>query len=171
MTLDDPALHGCITWYSQSCYDHFDRLGFDAANEIAQVANDQNGKEPLLIRNKKGEFNQFELPYIGKKSGPYLVALMSAFLVWTQRQLVDNPLPDSPMLAAAHDGLKLWWLSYPEKAPKWERIRQVITLGKTSWKEKKLIHGKKEKVNRKTQRRSVGSVRRGRARSSKKSAG
>jgi len=108
-------------WYAVDCYNHFDRLGFAATKEIGESASEFNQENPLLLRNKKGEFDQFELAHLGKRSGPYCVAAMSAVLVWTQRHLADNPLPDSALLAAANDGLIIWWMQNPDKALKWQK--------------------------------------------------
>ena len=100
-----------LFWYSQSFYNVIQSLGYDKAKEIAEAAGNFSLEYPLWMTDeKKGGFKQFDLPHIGEKSGPYLIAVQGAFLVWTQKQLTDNPMPDSPILKACEDGLRAWRL-------------------------------------------------------------
>ena len=104
---DNAALHGAISFYAASCYPTFERLGFDAAKEAADAAGEANSQYPCWQRDKKGQFPEFDLPHFGKRSSVFCIAVLCAFLVWTQKA-AGNPLPDSPLLAAAEDGWKLW---------------------------------------------------------------
>jgi hypothetical protein len=107
-SMKDPAVHGCLCFYSAAIYPIFNRLTRAECQTAVDAALDANMREPCLARNKAGQFSEFDIPHFGRKSGPYCVALMSAWLVWNQKVLADNPLPDSPLLAAAADGLHLW---------------------------------------------------------------
>jgi len=115
----DPALYGCVLFYSVSVYDRLDRMTFDEAKAAADAAGEASAHAPLWMRNAKGQFGQYDIPGFGSRSGPYCIALLAAFLVWTQRQLQDFPLPTSPLLSAAQDGLTLWWASHPDRKPSW----------------------------------------------------
>lgn len=108
---DSGTWQGILFWYSMSFYDIIQSLGFDKAKEIAEAAGNYSLEYPLWVVDKKvNEFKQFTLPYIGEKSGPYLIAIQGAFIVWTQEQVTNNSLPDSPILKACEDGLRAWKL-------------------------------------------------------------
>ena len=103
----DEALLGSIRFYSASLYPLFDNLGEVAAKEIAMAAEEANSRYPCWMRNAKGEFPEFELPHLGKKSSVFCIAAMSAYLAWTVLK-AGMELPDSPLLEAAQDGWQLW---------------------------------------------------------------
>jgi hypothetical protein len=108
----DPALYPMIVWYSQTSYAIFDQVGYDQALEAAQAASDFNNVEPLLMRNKKGEFASREIPNFGERSGPFCVAMLAAFLVWSQHKGQGKEdgiyLPDSVFLKAAEEGYQMY---------------------------------------------------------------
>jgi hypothetical protein len=105
--INDPALSPTIMFYSVSAYPVFERVGFDRSKEIVTQA-DQVLLENPLSRNKKGEFDKFDIDEFGSVSVVFCAALVSAFLVWTQREAGIDYLPDSPFLSAANDGYNLY---------------------------------------------------------------
>lgn len=107
---DSAGWQAVLFWYSQAFYGVINTLGFDKAKEIVDAGSAVTLEYPLWMPEKDGKFKEFELPYIGRKSGPYIIAAQSAFLVWTQKQLANNELPDSPIFKACLDGLESWRL-------------------------------------------------------------
>lgn len=109
ITATDPAVFGCVMYYAASIYPVFERVGFEAAQKIVQVAEQASLEYPLFQRDKTGKFPTVDLPEFGPRPTPFCAAVMSAFLVWTQRK-AGNPLPDSPLIQAASSGYTLWRL-------------------------------------------------------------
>lgn len=106
-------IESVIFWYSQDCYSKFEQMGYDAAKEAADAASQFNQEHPLLMRDKHGKFPETDIPHFGVRSGPYAVALLSAFLVWAQHLSNEDDesnihLPDSMFLKAAESGYQLW---------------------------------------------------------------
>lgn len=124
---DNPALTGAIMFYSASCFSVFNRLTFEQCQEAAEAAGEAAQHDPLWMRNKKGEFDQYDIPHFGKRSSVYVMAIMSAWLVWIQKKIYGYQLPDSPLLAASVSGLALfdealsdYWANYNHiKVPDW----------------------------------------------------
>lgn len=109
----DPSVEPMIMWYSQSCYSIFDQIGYAASLEAAESASEFNQRKPLLMREKNGKFPETDIPHFGIRSGPFCVALLTAFLVWSQHQHNEDEsgniyLPDSVFLVAAESGYRLW---------------------------------------------------------------
>lgn len=108
----DAAVSPMIMWYSQSCYAKFESIGYEAALEAAQAASDFNSREPLLMRTAKGEFSTADIPHFDECTGPFCIALLAAFLVWTQHigQGTHDAiyLPESLFLDAAEEGYQMW---------------------------------------------------------------
>lgn len=105
---DDPALQGAITFYSMSIYPKFDNMGFEKAEEAAYFCGAWVAEQPLYRETKgknKGEFPRRTIPHFGENSIIYAVALMSAFVVWKQK---NKDLPKSPLLSAASVG---YWMA------------------------------------------------------------
>ncbi len=113
---DSPAWQGTLFWYSVSAYNFISSNDFDVVKGVVDAAGEFNQREPLHLPRKNGSFAKTVLPILGEKSGPYCIALMGSFLVWTQRYLADNPLPDSPVLKACYDGLLFWRLDSAKNA-------------------------------------------------------
>lgn len=111
---DNPALHGALMFYSVSCYETFDKVGFERANEAADFCSTWAMEYPLYLRSeaKKGapsEFPKRDIPHFGERSSVFAIAVMSAFLVWSQKQsFPDAGFPESSMLSAALDGWNLY---------------------------------------------------------------
>jgi len=105
-----PAWYGCLFWYSVSCYNFISSNDFDVVKSVVMAADEFSQHEPLHMPRKDGSYAKTVLPILGEKSGPYCLALTGSFLVWTQRQLADNELPDSSLLKVCDDGLKFWRL-------------------------------------------------------------
>jgi len=104
----DPAVHGAVMFYAADIYGHFNGLTYQQCREASEAANNASIRYPLFSRDKKGRFPEFDIPHFGKRSSVYCGAIMSAWLVWCNRVLADNPLPSSALLSAANDGLTLW---------------------------------------------------------------
>ena len=104
----DPAMTGALTFFSVSCYERFATLTPAQCQEAADFASARSGEYPLWMRGKKGEFPQYDVPHFGTRSSVYLIALMSAFLVWSQKKAGIETMPDSPLLDAALMGYKLY---------------------------------------------------------------
>jgi len=125
--INNPALTAAIMFYSASCFSVFNHLTFKQCQKAAEAAGEASQRSPLWMRNAKGEFDQYDIPYFGKRSSVYVMAIMSAWLVWIQKKIYGYPLPDSPLLAASVDGLALfgeqlsdYWQNYNySKAPDW----------------------------------------------------
>jgi hypothetical protein len=108
-----PAMYGCILFYSASIYLLLETLGEDQQRAAADVCTQASMREPLWTRRSDtGEFPQIEVPGFGRRSGPWCMAYMSAYLIWTQRKpdgSVDRKrLPVSPLLSAAADGYAIY---------------------------------------------------------------
>ena len=114
---DDPALYASLLWYSVGIYPVIERLGFEGFKPIAESADGALLLHPLM-RDKKGNFPEVELPEFGKKSIVFCTAVVSAFLVYSQRSVGIDELPNSPLLKAANDGYNLWKLeNRPDELP------------------------------------------------------
>lgn len=105
--LEDPALHPTMFWYSHKCYDVFEQVGQEAAQQIAEQASAISSENPLFQRDKKNQFPQFDLPPFGEVSGPFVATVMSAYLVWATREIGDQDV-NSVMIQACQDGYKAW---------------------------------------------------------------
>lgn len=107
--LDDPALEPMVLWYTMSCLDKFEALGFELAKESADAALEFSLENPLLMRDKGGEFPSVNIPHFGEKSGPYCAVLMAVFLVWSQKK-IGNPIPSdsSKLLSYAEEAYNTW---------------------------------------------------------------
>jgi hypothetical protein len=104
----DPAIYGTVMFYSVDVYEHIRDMSWLQIQLIAQAASAILG-EHALCRDKSGEFPKFDLPtYAEKKSLPYCLAVTSASVVWGQKHLADNELPNSTLLDAAYMGYQLW---------------------------------------------------------------
>jgi hypothetical protein len=104
----DPAIYGCITFYSMDVFEHIKDMTWLQIQDIAKVASQILG-EHAICRDKSGEFPKFDLPtYPEKKSIVYCLAVTSASVVWSQKHLSDNELPNSTLLDAAYMGYQLW---------------------------------------------------------------
>ena len=110
----DAAAYMAVMYYSMACYPVFARIGTEAAKEAADFCSERAMEWPLFERNKKGEFPQYDVPHFGKKSSVYCAAIMSAFLVWTQKA-AGNPLPDTDLLKAGEEGYMLWTAFKPNQ--------------------------------------------------------
>jgi hypothetical protein len=106
----DPALQMAVFWYVQSVCDQLQRLSPGQARELAEAAGDACCSYPCWLRDEAGNFPEFELPHIGRRSSVYVIAVMVAYIVWVQCHLADNPLPDSPLLVIGRDALNTWRL-------------------------------------------------------------
>jgi tryptophan-rich sensory protein len=106
----EPALLISIQFYAASLYPKFEGLGFEKSKEAANACSQWSLEEPLwMIPNKKRE-----IVHLGKVTSIYALAVISAFLVWTQKK-IGNSIPDSPMLLAAADGWELYKLENREE--------------------------------------------------------
>lgn len=123
--MSDPALLASVTFYSAGIYPRFDQMGFEAAKQAADFCGEWANEYPLWIRHttgflaKKSEFPQREIPGFGERSSIYAMAVMAAFLVWTQRK-AGNELPGSELLEAADWGYKLCYGVKNEPKPNQE---------------------------------------------------
>lgn len=110
----DPAIAPMIQFYACSIYPVFEQIGYDQSLEAAQACSEFSLEYPLLMRETKGKnknkFPKRYIPYFGECTGPYCVALLSAFLVWSQHLTQGDhvELPGSAMLEAAQDGWDLY---------------------------------------------------------------
>jgi len=52
------------------------------------------------------------VPYFGKRSSVYLMALLSAYLVWAQKRAGIEPVPATPLMRAALDGYAVYKRSF-----------------------------------------------------------
>jgi len=104
----DPMMAGAVMFYAADCYGRFATLTPAQAQEAADFASERSGEYPLWQRDKKGRFPTYDVPYFGPRSSIYLIALMSAYLVWAQKQAGIDSLPGSPLLRAALDGYALY---------------------------------------------------------------
>lgn len=103
----DPAC-GAVMMYAASCYERFNALTFEQCQAAANAASEASQREPLFMRGKSGKFTEFDIPHFGWRSSVYVAAIMSAWLVWTQRVIQNFSLPTSTLLRAAADGLALF---------------------------------------------------------------
>lgn len=101
----DPAFPPMITFYSVAFFQLFDRIGLEAAREVAQAASDISCQHALQY--ECGKAITYDLPHVGKVSPGKVLAAMPAFLVWQQRGAGIDYLPDSVFLQAADDAYKL----------------------------------------------------------------
>ncbi len=115
----DPALQMAVFWYVQDVYGRLGRLTDTEMRRVADAAGDAICTYPCWMRDEHGQFPEFDLPHLGKKSSVYVIAVAVAILVWEQCHLANNPLPDSPLLAVGLDGLKLWRQLH-DVAPAWQ---------------------------------------------------
>ncbi len=113
---DSPAWQGTLFWYSVSAYNFISGNDFDVVKGVVDAANEFNQHEPLHMPRKDGSFAKTVLPILGERSGPYLIALMGSFLVWTQMHLANNELPDSPLLKACEAGYNFWKLDVAKQS-------------------------------------------------------
>lgn len=110
--MSDPALLTSITFYSAGIYPKFEQMGYAEAQKAANFCSDWSNEYPLWTPQttgffaKKSGFPTREIPGFGERSSVYAMAVMAAFLVWTQRT-AGNELPSSEMLEAADAGYKL----------------------------------------------------------------
>lgn len=107
----DPALHGAICFYANSCYPRFEELGYDRAKLSAEFCSTWAQEYPLWLRDDKThEFPRRDIPGFGVRSSVFAMALAAAFLVWAQAKAGDNLAYTygSPLLDAARDGFTLW---------------------------------------------------------------
>lgn len=105
---EDPAFEGMAFWYSIDCYDKFEGMGAEKAEEAAKAAGDISLENPLLMRNKKGDFDKFEIPHFGTISGPYCAILMASFLVWSQIRAGIREFPTSVLLESSSQAYTQW---------------------------------------------------------------
>ncbi len=115
-SFDSPAWQATLFWYSVSAYNFISSNDFDVVKGVVDAANEFSGREPLHMPRKDGSFTKTVLPILGEKSGPYVIALLGSYLVWTQKQLANNELPDSPVLKACMAGLNFWRLDTAKQA-------------------------------------------------------
>lgn len=104
----DPMMVGAVMFNSADCYGRFAALTPEHALEAADFASEQSQRYPLWQRDARGEFPTYEVPHFGKRSSVYLIALMSAYLVWMQKQAGIQTMPLTPLLRAAMDGYALY---------------------------------------------------------------
>ena len=104
----DPAMVGAILFNSADCFAVFAKLTPEQAKEAAEFASEQSQRYPLWQRNAKGKFPEFDVPHFGKRSSVYLIALMSAYLIWAQKQAGIEPVPTTPLMRAALDGYAMF---------------------------------------------------------------
>lgn len=105
---DDAVLYSAIIFYSVSCFQIFNHLTYEQGQEAASAASEASQRNPLYLRNKKGNFDQYDIPHFGKRSSVYVMAILSAWIVWVQKKICGNPLPSSPLLEASGNGLVLF---------------------------------------------------------------
>lgn len=103
-----PGLCEVVMLYSVAIYDQLNRLTIGQSKEVVDAALEIGLFNPLLMRNKHGKFDEFELPHLGKKSSVYVVAVQAAYLIWNQRHMKNAYVPNSPLLRAADDGFRFW---------------------------------------------------------------
>ncbi len=105
----DPAMVGAILFDSAHCYSVLATLTPEQAKEAADFASEQSLRCPLWERDAKThQFPIYDVPYFGKRSSIYLIALMSAYLVWMQKQAGIQTMPQTPLVQAALDGYTLY---------------------------------------------------------------
>lgn len=106
--ISDISLHMAITFYSLSCFQIFNHLTYEQGQEAAEAASEASQRNPLHLRNSKGNFDQYDIPHFGKRSSIYVTAILSAWLVWIEKKIYGNPLPSSSLLEASENGLVLF---------------------------------------------------------------
>lgn len=104
----DAVLYSAIMFYSVSCFQTFNHLTYEQGQEAALAASEASQRNPLWMRNAKGNFDQYNIPHFGMRSSVYVMAILSAWLVWMQKEIYGNPLPSSPLLEASENGLGLF---------------------------------------------------------------
>ena len=104
----DPAMVGAVMFHAAACYPILDRLTPEQAKEAAEFAGEQSLRYPLWQRNNRGEFPTYDVPHLGPRSSIFLIALMSACLVWSQKRAGIDPVPQTPLMKAATDGYALY---------------------------------------------------------------
>ena len=112
MSQADPAMIGAVMFNAASCYEVFARLTPEQAKEAADFASEQSQRYPLWQRDAEGQFPTFEVPHFGKRSSVYLMALLSAYLVWAQKRAGIEPVPATPLMRAARDGYAAYKRSF-----------------------------------------------------------
>ena len=110
MNSEMAALEGAITFYSPSLYAAFEREGEEAARALAQATDEASMRQPLWMTDPRtGELPQVDLPFLGERSGVYCIAVIAAYLVWTQQKAGGPGAPSlSPLVGAARLGYELW---------------------------------------------------------------
>lgn len=110
--LDDPALAPMFFWYSVSVFNKIYEHGVDAVMDCIEEAQKFSLETPLFVRDSRGKFPEVELgPPFGKRSGPYVAVLLSAFLVYEQHLRFGKKavIPDSSkLLGMANDAFQAW---------------------------------------------------------------
>ena len=104
--MSDAALTGCVMWYSVNIYRRLGELTKAQITEAMDAAGEACNQKPLWMTGDQ----TFTIPHFGAKSGPWIIALMSAYVVWTQKKAGEEYLPDSPLLEAAALGWQLYQL-------------------------------------------------------------
>ncbi len=104
------ALEMPLIWYSQSCYPIFETIDEAAARASADFCSAWAMEYPLWMRDEHGKFPTRDIPGFGVKSSVFAIAVVSSYLVWTQKK-AGCPLPDSPLLQACETGYKTWRFS------------------------------------------------------------
>lgn len=105
----DPAMTGAILFNSADCYGRFAKLTPKQAREAADFASEQSQRYPLWQRDAKTrQFPTYDVPHFGKRSSVYLMALMSAYLVWVQKRAGIEVVAQTPLVRAAMDGYALY---------------------------------------------------------------
>lgn len=108
--LDDPALEPMTLFYAMTAFDLFVGRSAEAMRQTVEAAGQISLENPLFQRNKKGEFDQFELPHIGQRSGPFIAVFMAAYLVYVQRMNgLEPPVGSSKLIDLVNSAFDLWW--------------------------------------------------------------
>lgn len=101
--MSDPALALSVHAYSIGLFPLFEQIGYDASKSLAEKAESYSSENPLHLCGDR----KFDMPVIGQCSGAKLIAVMSSFLVWSQRKQ-GFPLPTSTLLSASNEAYELW---------------------------------------------------------------
>lgn len=99
--MNDPAAYGMTLFYSLDFYPRLAQMTPNEISDLLTAAQNTVSEHPLGEVDKQGKPVQVQLGCLGLKTVGYAVAVISAYLVWTQKHLANNPLPDSPLLDAA----------------------------------------------------------------------
>lgn len=107
--LDDPALEPMVMFYAMAAFGLFASRSAEAMRKTAEAAGQISLEHPLFQRNKKGEFDQFELPHIGQRSGPFIAVFMASYLVYAQHiNGLQPPAGSSKLIDLADSAYTLW---------------------------------------------------------------